>query len=264
MDALLVVLFAVLLTAFLFAPLGLGGGMLFVPILHYVAGWPLDTATLVVSLLLTLSVSLGSGAVHHREGLVDAPSVRRLAPFAMMGAAGGAVVVHVLGDALDPVFKTLALALVAWACIKVGRRVRHGTSEKDGGEIRPVALRVGAGFGGGASAVLAIGAGAIYIPVLNQFGGLPSRRAIGTSLGLMMLVVPVAIVVHAGLHSGAWPETWALVLLPGAALCGAVLGARVGLTLPDHIILRVFLGLLVVIAVRYTVDLVGHLPSILS
>ena len=51
MDALVVVLIAVLLTAFLFAPLGLGGGMLFVPILHYLADWPLDTATLVVSLL---------------------------------------------------------------------------------------------------------------------------------------------------------------------------------------------------------------------
>ena len=38
MDALLVVLLAVLLTAFMFAPLGLGGGMLFVPILHYLAG----------------------------------------------------------------------------------------------------------------------------------------------------------------------------------------------------------------------------------
>ena len=73
MDALVVVLIAVLLTAFLFAPLGLGGGMLFVPILHYLADWPLDTATLVVSLLLTLSVSLGSGAVHHREGLIDLP-----------------------------------------------------------------------------------------------------------------------------------------------------------------------------------------------
>ncbi|MEC9162438.1 MAG: TSUP family transporter, partial [Candidatus Thermoplasmatota archaeon] len=91
MDALIVVLIAVLLTAFLFAPLGLGGGMLFVPILHYLADWPLDTATLVVSLLLTLSVSFGSGAVHHREGLIDLATVRGLAPFAMIGAAGGAV-----------------------------------------------------------------------------------------------------------------------------------------------------------------------------
>ena len=44
---------------------------------------------------------------------------------------------------------------------------------------------------------------------------------------------------------------------PPAALVGAVLGARVGLTLPDLVILRVFLGLLVVIAARYLWDLVG-------
>ena len=256
MDALVVVLIAVLLTAFFFAPLGLGGGLLFVPILHYLADWPLDTATLVVSLLLTLSVSLGSGAVHHREGLVDLPSIRRLAPFAMVGAAGGAVIVHALGDALNPVFKTLALALLVWASVKVGRRLRHGAAEKDAGEVRSAPLRLGAGFGGGASAVLAIGAGAIYIPVLNQFGGLPSRRAIGTSLGLMMLVVPVAVVVHAGLHNGAWPDVGVLVLLPCAAFIGAALGARVGLTLPDHVILRVFLGLLLIIAARYLWDLI--------
>ena len=57
---------------------------------------------------------------------------------------------------LDPVFKALALALLVWACVKVARRLRHGVNEKDGGELRPVALRAGAGFGGGASAVLAI------------------------------------------------------------------------------------------------------------
>lgn len=259
MDALVVVLIAVLLTAFLFAPLGLGGGMLLVPILHYLADWPLDTATLVVSLLLTLSVSLGSGAVHHREGLIEVSIIRRLAPFAMLGAAGGAFIVHALGDALNPVFKALALTLVVWASVKVARRLRHGTADKDAGEHRPVPLRLGAGFGGGASAVLAIGAGAIYIPVLHQFGGLSSRRAIGTSLGLMMLVVPVAVFVHAGLHDGAWPEAWVLVLLPSAALFGAVLGARVGLTLPDHVILRIFLGLLVLISARYVWDLVGLL-----
>ena len=256
MDALLVVLLAVLLTAFMFAPLGLGGGLLFVPILHYLAGWPLNTATLVTSLLLTLAVSLGSGAVHHREGLIDVPTVRRLAPVAMLGAAGGAVVVHWLGDALDPVFKALALALLVWACVKVARRLRHGVNEKDGGELRPVALRAGAGFGGGASAVLAIGAGAIYIPILNQFGGLASRRAIGTSLGMMMLVVPVAIVVHAGLHDGSWPEVWVLGLLPASAFLGAVLGARVGLRVPDVVILRVFFGLLCIISFRYALHLI--------
>ena len=73
-------LIAVLLTAFLFAPLGLGGGMLFVPILHYLADWPLDTATLAVSLLLTLSVSPVQ-APFITEGLIDLATVP-IGPFA--------------------------------------------------------------------------------------------------------------------------------------------------------------------------------------
>ena len=41
----------ILLVALLFSPLGLGGGVLYVPILHYVAGW-----TLVESLLASLTL----------------------------------------------------------------------------------------------------------------------------------------------------------------------------------------------------------------
>ena len=43
----------VFLVAFLFAPIGMGGGMLFVPLLHYLAGWPIDGTLLAVSLSLT-------------------------------------------------------------------------------------------------------------------------------------------------------------------------------------------------------------------
>ena len=74
----------------------------------------------------------------------------------------------------------------------------------------------------------------------------------------MVLVVPVAILVHAGLHAENWPEVWVLVLLPACAMLGAILGARVGLRLPDVVILRVFLVLLCIIAVRYAIDLVGR------
>jgi uncharacterized membrane protein YfcA len=75
----------------------------------------------------------------------------------------------------------------------------------------------------------------------------------------MMLVVPVAILVHAGLHDGSWPEAWVLGLLPATALLGAVLGARVGLRVPDVVILRVFFGLLCVISARYAFDLLRRM-----
>ena len=44
--------------------------------------------------------------------------------------------------------------------------------------------------------VLAIGAGVIYVPVLRTFANLEPRKAIGTSLHFMMIVVPVAIFAH--------------------------------------------------------------------
>ena len=67
MDVVLVML-GVFVIAFAFAPLGLGGGMLFVPLLHYALKQPIDGTTLAISLALTWAVSIGSGARHRREG----------------------------------------------------------------------------------------------------------------------------------------------------------------------------------------------------
>ena len=49
---------------FLFAPLGLGGGILYAPVLIYISGWEVDGWLLVTSLLLTLGVATGSGHAH--------------------------------------------------------------------------------------------------------------------------------------------------------------------------------------------------------
>ena len=35
----IIALFLIIVTAFLFSPLGLGGGVLYMPILHYLVGW---------------------------------------------------------------------------------------------------------------------------------------------------------------------------------------------------------------------------------
>ena len=40
-DTLLIII-GIGLISFLFAPLGLGGGILYVPLLHYVGGWEID------------------------------------------------------------------------------------------------------------------------------------------------------------------------------------------------------------------------------
>lgn len=265
----ILVLLLVFITGFLFAPLGLGGGMLFVPILHYIAGWPLNTSTLVVSLLLTCCTSSGSGFIHHREGLMQISHVRKGAPSALLGAIIGSLIVYIMRDGLDPFFKTLAMVIVFWAIIKTWKKIDF-TSQKSEieeiidssnslSEIKDLEFRVGTGFGGMASSVLAIGAGAIYVPVLNQFGGLESRQAIGTSYGLMMMVVPVGVTVHVLLYSGDWPNFWNIFLLPFAVLSGSILGAKVGLLLSEQIILRGFISILGIIFIRYFFDILNQI-----
>ena len=68
MDPLMIgAIILILLTAFSFSPLGLGGGALFVPILHYIVGFDMHLA-IVASLMLVWSVALGSRAAHEHDG----------------------------------------------------------------------------------------------------------------------------------------------------------------------------------------------------
>ncbi|MAK25670.1 MAG: hypothetical protein CMA02_00145 [Euryarchaeota archaeon] len=255
----LIAVLLVFFTGFLFAPLGLGGGLLFVPILHYVVGWPLDSATLVISLLLTGCVSYGSGLVHHREGLVDIGRIRLGAPSALIGCVIGAIIVNMLGNSLDVVFKILALSIIIWAIVKTSRRISMGRIQNEGGDTRDLELMIGTGFGGMASSVLAIGAGAIYIPVLNQFGGLESRKAIGTSLGLMMVVVPVSVLTHGLLFEGTWPNLMYIFGLPISVVVGAIIGAKTGLNLSEKTVLSGFVLVLSIVLIRYLIDLISIL-----
>ncbi|MBL6748500.1 MAG: TSUP family transporter, partial [Candidatus Poseidonia sp.] len=127
------------------------------------------------------------------------------------------------------------------------------------------ALRAGTGIGGLLSSVLAIGAGVIYVPVLQQIGQLQTRKAIGTSLHLMLVVVPVAILTHLlFLSTSEWQalgDLMALVLLFSlAAYMGSTMGARFGLRyMSQSIVMRVFLALVVITLLRYVLDLVQTL-----
>jgi uncharacterized membrane protein YfcA len=183
---------------------------------------------------------------------------------AIPGAILGAFIVSQLDDQLDFVFKVATMLVVGWANYKTWKKMRpqkSSKSEPDEINIQTIPVRIGAGFGGLASSSLAIGAGAIYIPVLHQYGGLRSRTAIGTSFGTMMFVVPMAIISHALFLQGQLPDLIWLFTLPIAVFVGATSGARLGMRLNDEVILKVFLGLLAIIFVRYAMDIGNRIIS---
>ena len=267
MDALTIalVLLGSASIGFLFAPLGLGGGLLFAPLLHYGAGWEIDGALLIVSLGLSGTVAYGSGLRHRKEGYYSDIRLKESLFGAIPGAIIGVVIVASLSGSLDVLFKSLSLIFVTWAIIKTVR----ARSKKDSIEenVSTTPMRIGVGIGGMLSSVLAIGAGAIYVPVLRAYGSLPSRRAIGTSLHIMMCVIPLSILAHLfALKQGQWDvlesNLMLILLLPLVVIIAANIGARVGIAkVSEQRIMQIFVVILFVIGIRDSIDLTNRVFS---
>ena len=247
---------------FLFAPLGLGGGLLFAPLLHYGAGWKIDGALLIVSLGLSGTVAYGSGLRHRKEGFYSDLRLKESLVGGLPGAIFGVIIVASLSGSFDVLFKTLSLIFVTWAIIKTLRTRNKKDSTEENSSTTP--MRIGVGIGGMLSSVLAIGAGAIYVPVLRAYGALPSRTAIGTSLHIMMCVIPLSIIAHLfALKEGQWDVLESniilILMLPFVVIIAANIGARVGIAkVSEQRIMQVFVVILFIIGIRYAFDLTNR------
>ena len=120
---------------------------------------------------------------------------------------------------------------------------------------------MGSGFGGFLSSVLAIGAGAIYVPTLQAFGKLKTRVSIGSSLNIMMIVVPIAVLSHILILSELQRDylldnfifIFSLLLI---TFIGSRFGAKFGIkNIPEKNILQIFIIILIIIWFRYLIDI---------
>lgn len=246
--------------AFFFAPLGLGGGLLFVPILHYVAGWEITPVTLLTSLVLTAAVSWASGMRHRSEGLYDDELTKIALYGAIPGALIGAFLVNLMENNLDFVFKVVSLAMLAYAIIRMRKRLTREEESQDVEESQNRSMiTLGSGLGGMTSAFLAVGGGAIYIPVLDRFSTASTREIVGASYGIMMWTLPIVIIAHAVLFNGEWHDLWVILTLPICVFIMANLGAKFGFKLKDKTIVSTFLVVVLVVFIRYCIDLSSYL-----
>jgi uncharacterized protein len=115
-------------------------------------------------------------------------------------------------------------------------------------EFYYVLIGLGAGSIG---AVLGIGGGIVYIPLLVTFFAFEQHLAQGTSLAVMIPSMMVAAIVHAR----AGRIDWKLAISLGAgAILGGLGGARLALWLNDILLRRLFAGAMVVMALRMLVQ----------
>jgi uncharacterized membrane protein YfcA len=259
--ALFAVTFAIAVVAVLG---GVGGGVLFVPIVSAVFPFHLDFVR-AAGLLVALTSSLSAAPSLLASGLA---SLRLAMPLALIGSMTS-IVGALVGLALPTRAVQIALgaAILAIAAFmwRVTRSTRpqvarpdplaaalsmHGVYQDDalGRKVEwkvhrtPAALAVFAGIGMLAG-MFGLGAGWANVPALHVLMGAPLKLSVGTS-GLLLSVVDTSAA-WVYLNRGA---VLPLVVVP--SILGAILGAKIGARLlgraPALVVRRIVLALLVV------------------
>ncbi len=163
---------------------GVGGGIVMTPGLTALAG-----VAPIVAVATPLPVILPTAAVgaftYHRAGEVDLRAASWISLTGAAASAGGALLTEVI-DARMLLVATAAL--LAWQSVQILR----GTSSPLTGEELPIPAWTLALVGIGAgllSGLLGIGGGLVIVPALAGILGVPLKRALGTSLVAVVVLV---------------------------------------------------------------------------
>lgn len=245
--------------------LGVGGGVVVVPVLTVIfaeQGFPgrevmhLALGTAMATILFT---SLSSLRAHHAHRAVLWPVMRRLTPGILLGTLLGAQLAARISSRALAIFYVAFMLFIA---LQMFANLRPRPS-------RSLPGRAGLGLAGsliGAIASLAaMGGGALTVPYLIWCNVRP-HQAIGTSaaVGLPIAIGGTLGYVWNGWGHGELPAgSLGFVYLPGlavillASVLVAPLGARLAHRLPVVVLKRIFAGLLLVLSAKMLWSLYG-------
>lgn len=267
MDPVLVLLqiFLIFSVAFIYSNLGLGGGLLFVPILLSTGISATDVAV-PISLTLTIATAASSVINHYRRGLVDVRLGRLLVAGALIGSLIGTLfTLYILDDRAFVVLFVIVLVVFGSYMLADWLQNTRSVDEDDDSKLTRARIAgtatatTGSGFLSGS---MGIGGGILNVPLLIYGLGRKTRKAIGTS---SFLIIPTAAVGFAAyaLETGrlgngaAWPAAFALIpILVPVAFVGSYLGSRWGLRhLKTRSVTLIFILVLFLAAAKLLYDL---------
>ena len=250
--------------------LGLGGGVLIVPLLTLGFGLPLREAV-GVSLVCVIMTSSAAAGVYLERHVANLRLGMSLELFTAIGALLGGSIAFLLDERLLALLFAGLLLYVAATMLRAGRRtsepaaaaagapsaadagtvpISPATPDPDpatGDDLPSHGLAIGmvGSFGAGIiSALLGVGGGIIKVPLMNLAMGVPMRVATATS-NLMIGITAAASAVIYALHGQIDPY------VAGPTAIGVFVGATAGSRVAHRIPLR-YLRVLFVVVLVYT------------
>jgi uncharacterized membrane protein YfcA len=243
--------------------LGIGGGVIIVPVLALVfSNEGVDPQILIkvavgTSLATIMVTAVSSIWAHHRHGAVRWKLFRTMTP----GVVAGSLIGAWLADQIPALWLTVSFIVFLMG---VSLQMALGPLGAGRSLPGPWALRGVSTMVGTVSALMGIGGGALHVPYLS-WCGVPVKQAIATaaSIGLPLAVASTAGFILTGLdettlppHSLGYINLPAFAGVVGASILFAPLGARLAHRLPDKLLKRTFALFLFILALRMAYDLV--------
>ncbi len=228
---------------------GIGGGIILVPVLGALLG--LDQHQAQGISLATMLAPIGLPAVlHYRKA---GHRIRwKLVGYLLLGFLVGVTAGALLANAIPSrPLRWVFIGFLLLMALRYGAAARSSAPPEPRPEpstraLLAFGLVIGA-FGGLMSGLLGIGGGAIIIPLLALWMGLPQHEAQVTSLALMLPPIGLpGVIVYAGGHG----LPWMLLLFGGCGFAvGGLLGARFATAMRSRALQGVFAAFMVVLAV---------------
>jgi uncharacterized membrane protein YfcA len=245
---------------------GIGGGPLLVPILHFMFAWPIEEV--VASSLFVVFLNATSGSVGYAsQKRIDVKGGVAFSVAALPGALLSGLVHHLVRvPFFDIIFGVFLLALAGYTVIRLDRvdapaklpsrakrrqlrRIVMVDAFKEKYDFYTnqslgISLNLVLGFVAG---FLGIGGGVLQVPILVFLLGYPIHIATATSHFVTMLTAAFALTPNVLLGNVHFAATaW----LGAGVVVGAQIGAKLATRLRSKAILYLFAAILVVFAVR--------------
>jgi uncharacterized protein len=229
---------------------GVGGGVIFVPGLVYAGGWQIQEAV-AASLVIVVFSSL-SGTI--RNSRSDDPADWRAAGILSLAVAPASLIGVYIGRVSPETVVQFAFAALL---LILAYPTSRGSSEYGGSGKMPLPLVFVAGaFIGVLSGFVGVGGGAVVVPLMVLGMGLETKRAVSTSLVVVMFA---ALVGALGYIVTGFENLWGLPPLIVGSMAGAWVGVRVRDLLPEGVVRVGFGVLMVVVALHMLAEATGIL-----
>lgn len=239
--------------------MGIGGGIVIVPVLEFALGFiGVDPSirmhvAVATSLATIIPTSISSSKAHHKRGAVDFDLAKEWGPAIFVGAALGSwIAAGVESSALSAIFAVVSLfvaikMLLPLEKIRLAEQVPKGTF----GRFIPSLI-------GGISTMMGIGGGALSVTALTIFN-VPIHRAVATSAFFGLLIAVPGTIGYMIMGQGnmllpvgsvGFVNVIGFLILSPATFLAAPLGVKIAHALNQRQLSMTFGAFLMIVAIR--------------